>query len=158
MFGNIIKTIILICVILPGSAYCEQPEGIKRTIDFIQKKTTIQRPCGIMYCLQRLSFDESGCKVVAKQVYSEERFGKTKLIFIGKANLKDMNPSLIEAEENEIRLHTTNGKPTVINSQNGVTEAGSTFYIFTDKPQDVKQVIEAFRFLIKICGGQGDIF
>ncbi len=92
------------------------------------------------------------------QVYSEERFGKTKLIFIGKANLKDMNPSLIEAEENEIRLHTTNGKPTVINSQNGVTEAGSTFYIFTDKPQDVKQVIEAFRFLIKICGGQGDIF
>lgn len=149
---------VLPALFFTGLAFAEQPEKVKETIDFIVQKTTIQRRCGIEYCFQKITFSKSGCDISINQVYSEERFGKTKLVYLTKTNLKALDPDHIIIDENEIRLHTAGGLKTVFISENTESEMTDTAYIFTDKLEDAGTVAKAFKFMIEICGGQGPGF
>lgn len=154
MTKRIVAVLILI-LLAGGTASAEQPEKVKETIDFIVQKTTIQRRCGIEYCFQKITFSKSGCDISINQVYSEERFGKTKLVYLTKTNLKALNPDHIIVDENEVRLHTAGGLKTVFISENSESEMTDTAYIFTDKLEDAGAVAKAFKFMIEICGGEG---
>ena len=109
-------------------AYAEGPEKIKESIDFIDKKTTIQRNCAIgteeMYCFQKLKFSKDGCELSSTQLYSKDKFGEIKITFAGKVSLKDLNPKRIGSDENEIQLYTTNAKKKVLNVKDGKKRNG----------------------------------
>lgn len=152
----------LICLGPVGVVFAEGPEKIKESIEFIDKKTTIQRKCTVgsieMYCFQKLKFSKEGCQIGSTQLYSEDKFGEIKTTFAGQANLKDMNPKRIGVAENEIQLYTTNARKKVLNVKDGKSEMAEIFYLFTDDPADAKSVAQAFSFLVEVCGGKEDDF
>ena len=146
-----------------GTARAEHPEKVDEAIDLIKEKTLIQSECGEgikEYCFQIVSFDDEACEITAKQVYSKKQFDKPRLVFIGKARLKDLNPKFFKAEGNLIELYTTNGEKRILNSQNGTVEKASTLYIYTNTidPAQTQRVAKALGFLIELCGGQESYF
>ena len=155
-----IGAILMVCsgLLLTGPARAEHPKKVEEAIKFVKEKTLVQRECGDEYCFQIVSFSDDGCQITTKQMYSKKKFADPRLVFIGKARLKDLNPKFFKVDENLIELYTTNGDKKVINSENGNVENSHVLYMFTNDPADAERVAKATSFLIELCGGKESYF
>jgi hypothetical protein len=140
------------------AALAEHPKKVEEAIKFVREKTLIQRECGKEYCFQVVNFSDDGCQITAKQMYSKKKFGKPRLVFIGKGRMKDLNPKFYKVDDNLVTLYTTNGEKKVLNSENGNVENAHALYLFTNDPADAERVAKALGFLIELCGGKESYF
>ena len=143
---------------LAGTAWAEHPAKVEEALKFIKEKTRIQRECGSEYCLQIVNFAEDACQITTKQMYSKKKFAKPRLVFIGKARLKDLNPKFYQVEDNLITLFATNGEKRILNSENGTVENSHALYLYTNDPADAERVAKALGFIIELCGGKESYF
>ncbi|MBI9082868.1 MAG: hypothetical protein JEZ11_04675 [Desulfobacterales bacterium] len=145
-------------VVFAGTAWAEHPVKVEEALKFVREKTLIQRECGTEYCFQVVNFSEDACEITAKQMYSKKKFAKPRLVFIGKARLKDLNPKFYQVEDNLISLFATNGEKRVLNSENGTVENSHALYLYTNDAADAERVAKALSFIIELCGGKESYF